>query len=155
MVRFHFHLYVERIMVVFPNGRNGEKLAKRARQSEPHRRRYGDERANSRCSKSFTPDAKMIKGFRRPRTCTFYLHVLYDICGISEKDVTYILRPLASLHFYCSYIYIYTLYTFTNINVAFLLWKKRVSKLKRIEKISCLQYTSCIYTKTIESFILF
>lgn len=67
-------------MVVFPNGRNGEKLAKRARQSESHRRQYGDERANSRCSKSFTPDANMIKGFCRPRTWTSYLHVveIYD-----------------------------------------------------------------------------
>lgn len=32
--------------------------------------------------------------------------------------------------------------------------EKKVSKLKRIEKISCLQYT-CIYTKNIKSFISF
>lgn len=68
-------------MVVFPNGHSGERLAKRARQSERASQTpiYMAERANSRCSKSFTPDAKMIKGFFRPSTCTFYLYIVTQI----------------------------------------------------------------------------
>lgn len=100
-------------MVVFPNGRSGERLAKRARQSEPHRHAdIGAERANSRCSKSFTPDAKMIKGFLRPRTCTSYLHIA-EICGIREKDD--VIRSfskvlLVSLEVYCAYVHIVCIY---------------------------------------------
>lgn len=138
MVRFHFHLYVERIMVVFPNGRNGEKLAKRTRQSEPHRRRYGDERANLRCSKSFTPDAKMIKGIRRPRTCTSYLYICYSgnmwhkwkryiRIFLKAFDIVTILLPAPPLHIYIHYIY-----TFTNTNVIFFSMEKKMSKLMKV-----------------------
>lgn len=92
-------------MVVFPNGRSGEELAKIGRkreierkgsareregewQSEPHRRRYRAERADLfyRC-KSFTPDAKMIKGFFR--ICGPYLHVWSKYMGIRGRKMSY------------------------------------------------------------------
>lgn len=49
--------------------------------------RQGRERANPLCSKSFTLDARMIKGFHRPGTRSPYLHVVVEIRGVREKDV--------------------------------------------------------------------